>query len=176
MANDGLVPWVKKKDPHVELDRSIYSGDVELEVDDVVDAIEKAQWLLLFTGIELDRVAFRHDASNANVLCLKKRRRAQVLGIELQHKAAKKAAKQRVIVEQRAKELIQKARSQIDELAQRAPKASSRHRRRHDSSLVMSGLNDSKSAAWNTKNGAPIIVSSGGVVATRREVLSGEDD
>ena len=179
MANDGVVPWVKKKDPHVELDRSIYSGDVELEVDDVVDAIEKVQWLLLFTGIELDRVAFRHDASNANVLCLKKRRRAQVLGIEAQNNAAEKAAKQRALLERRAKALtaqMQKAKSQIEKLAQCPPKVSSRHRRKHDFSSIMSGINDSKSAAWNTMNGAPIIVSSGGVVATRREVLSGEDD
>lgn len=178
MENDGLIPWIKRKNPHLELDYSIYSGNIEIDVDDVNDSLEKAQWLLLFTGIDLDHVALRYYDSTAHVLKLKNIRKAQIVGRDLKLKAAEKAKKRQQNQKQvdgEFKRRMKKAMLRFEKWSQYEPTTPTGHRWMINLSSIVANYDDSRSAAWNTRHGAPIIGSSGGVIGTRREMLSGED-
>lgn len=179
LESDGLVPWIKRRNPHLDLDYSIYSGNIELECGNIVNSIAKAQWLLLFCGLELDRIALLIDPSSAaDVIRLRKLRRSAILAKEQRTHEAER----RKIREQREREKAARAKvcageraSSSAKLKRWGKKASKQSRHEINIASVMSMMSSTVGAAWNTYNKAPIIVSCGGVIGTRSEMLSGED-
>lgn len=179
LESDGLVPWIKRRNPHLDLDYSIYSGNIELECGNIVNSIAKAQWLLLFCGLELDRIALLIDpGSSADVIRLRKQRRSAILVKEQRAHEAE----QRKIREQREREKVARAKARAEERASASVKLErwgkkAKKQPQHEINIasVMSMMSSTAGAAWNTYNNAPIIVSCGGVIGTRSEMLSGED-
>jgi len=192
--NDKMMPWIRRKNPHLDIGYSIYSGNVEFEVDSVTDAVYKAQRLLLLCGIELDRIA----------VCFSGNRRSEVIELrmlrEMRRHAKTVAEKERSARERRAALEVKNRRKALQDQRndkRRRAKATERAaaaqrivrwsgcqssskvlhpRKSHvDMAALMSEISSPSGAAWNTYRGTPVFVTCGGTVGSRQEVLSGED-
>lgn len=193
LYNDMMLPWIKLKNPHLDIGYSIFSGQVELDCRGVDNEIAIAQFLLLLVGIDLDKVGVKfnkglrfpngveqkirnHEKAVARAKQAEKAHRRKIEArrerkakeaVWRQEHAEKFAMIQaKVHAEYEARMALWREKNKIDKRVFRRRSVNFVH--------IMSEIRSV--FAWHQQNvSSPRIVLAGGVVASRSEVLSGED-
>lgn len=193
LSNDRMLPWIKLKNPHLDIGYSIFSGQVELDCRGAGNEVAIAQFLLLLVGIDLDKVGvkFKKEWRFPNGVEQKIRKYEKSVARAKQAETARKRkleerrerkAKQDAWRQTHAEEFARiqaKARAEYEArmAAWREKNKIDRRVFRHCSVNFAHATSETRSAfAWRQQNvSSPRIVLAGGVVASRSEVLSGED-